>query len=225
MNTKPSIHTQTTREYVYNLLRNQILEMELEPGVSLSEKEISEKLQVSRTPVREAFIKLSQEGLLEIYPQKGTFVSLIDLGLVEEARFMREQLEIAVVRLACEHFPEEHLISLESNLKMQKVCSEQKDYQQLFELDEDFHRTIFQGCNKERIWLAMQPMNTHFNRTRILRLASNYNWDDILSQHTEIVHAIKEQTPEKAVHVMKKHLMMVEFDKKELQRFNPRYFK
>jgi GntR family transcriptional regulator, rspAB operon transcriptional repressor len=225
MYTMPKYNPRSTREHVYHLLREQILELQLEPGASLSEKEISEKFQVSRTPVREAFLKLSQEGLLEVYPQKGTFVSLIDLGLVEEARFMREQLEKAVVRLACERFPEDKLISLEMNLKMQEMCEKQQDYQKLFELDEDFHRTIFQGCNKERIWLAMQPMNTHLNRIRILRLTSNYNWNDILSQHTEIFNAIKDQSPERGVKIMQDHLTLVVIDKEDLKRVNPKYFR
>jgi GntR family transcriptional regulator, rspAB operon transcriptional repressor len=225
MYTMPKYNPRSTREHVYHLLREQILELQLEPGASLSEKEISEKFQVSRTPVREAFLKLSQEGLLEVYPQKGTFVSLIDLGLVEEARFMREQLEKAVVKLACECFPEDKLISLEMNLKMQEICEKQKDYQKLFELDEDFHRTIFQGCNKERIWLAMQPMNTHLNRIRILRLTSNYNWNDILSQHTEIFNAIKDQSPERGVKIMQDHLTLVVIDKEELKKVNPKYFR
>jgi GntR family transcriptional regulator, rspAB operon transcriptional repressor len=221
----PKQNPSSTREHVYNLLREQILDLKLEPGASLSEKEISERFQVSRTPVREAFLKLSQEGLLEVYPQKGTFVSLIDLRLVEEARFMREQLEKAVVSLACEAFPEENLNSLEANLKMQEVCAAQQDYQKLFELDEYFHRTIFQGCNKERIWSAMQPMNTHLNRIRILRLATNYNWNDILSQHAAIFQAIKDRNPDMAVKTMRNHLTQVLIDKEELARLNPKYFR
>src|SRR5262249_9041063 len=89
----------STRDAVYHKLKEQILSVELIPGTNISEKEISVQMGVSRTPVRESFVRLSQEGLLDIYPQRGTVVSLIDLELVEEARFMREQLECAVVRL------------------------------------------------------------------------------------------------------------------------------
>ncbi|HJV46642.1 MAG TPA: GntR family transcriptional regulator [Bacillota bacterium] len=215
----------SSRHYVYKFLRDQILELKLEPGVGLSENEISEKLKVSRTPVREAFLSLSQEGLLEIYPQRGTFVSLIDLELVEEARFMRQQLEIAVVKLACEEFPEDKLNALELNLKMQEICRDQLNHQKLFDLDEEFHRTIFQGCKKEKIWLAMQPMNAHFNRIRILRLTTNYNWNNILSQHMEIFQAIKDRNVQRATKIMDNHLTLVVFDKEEMKRVNPKYFK
>lgn len=101
----------TTSNQVYEELKSQILNLQLAPGTSISEKEMSEKFNVSRTPVRESFLRLSREGLLNVFPQRGTFVSLIDLNLVEEARFMREHLERAVIRLACETFPQDKLIT------------------------------------------------------------------------------------------------------------------
>lgn len=221
----PRINASPTREYVYQLLKSQILDLELKPGTSLSEKEISEKFQVSRTPVREAFLKLSQEGLLEIYPQKGTRVSLIDLALVEDARFMREQLEKAVIKLACENFPEDKLLSLEINLKNQELCTYRQDYKRVFDLDEELHRTIFEGCNKARIWLAMQPMNTHFKRIRVLRLATNYDWGHLLCQHQQIVDAIKRKDPRLGEEIITNHLKLVLIDKEELKKTNPNYFK
>ncbi|WP_003542526.1 GntR family transcriptional regulator [Desulfotomaculum nigrificans] len=221
----PRINASPTREYVYQLLKSQILDLELKPGTSLSEKEISEKFQVSRTPVREAFLKLSQEGLLEIYPQKGTRVSLIDLALVEDARFMREQLEKAVIKLACENFPEDKLLSLEINLKNQELCTYHQDYKRVFDLDEELHRTIFEGCNKARIWLAMQPMNTHFKRIRVLRLATNYDWGHLLCQHQQIVDAIKRKDPRLGEEIITNHLKLVLIDKEELKKTNPNYFK
>jgi DNA-binding GntR family transcriptional regulator len=218
---KPS----STRERVYHKLREEILTLSLKPGANLSEKDISEKLQVSRTPVREAFLKLSEEGLLDIYPQKGTFVSLIDLELVEEAKFMREQLEIAVVKLACKDFLEDNLNALEVNLNMQEIYNKKQDDKNLYSLDEEFHRLIFQGCKKERIWLAIQPMYTHLNRTRVLRLATNYNGSDILSQHIDIFDAIKDRDSERAEKMMHVHLTLVIVDEKQLNRENPEYFK
>jgi GntR family transcriptional regulator, rspAB operon transcriptional repressor len=215
----------STRDYIYQLLKTDILGLKLEPGRNLSEKEISERYEVSRTPVREAFLKLSQEGLLEIYPQKGTFVSLIDLTIVEEARFMREQLEKAVVRLACDNYSKEYLFELETNLRMQELCTEEKNYNKLFDLDEQFHGSIFEGCSKKRIWLTIQQMNSDFSRIRMLRLSTNYDWEDILSTHQEIVQSIKTNNADQAENVMKKHLTLIQLDKEQLlQKYNS-YFK
>lgn len=216
---------ESASQKIYSLLKEEIIQLHLPPGLSISENEISERFSVSRTPVREAFLRLAQEGLLSIYPQKGTLVSLIDLSLVEEARFLREHLERVIVKLACEEFPQEQLIALEMNLKLQEMYFQNHDYQKLFQADEEFHKLIFKGCNKRRIWEMIREMSSDFNRIRVLRLASNFNWDDIYTQHTNIVNAIKNQDPLMAEEAMKEHLTAVNFDKTELVKNYPNYFK
>jgi GntR family transcriptional regulator, rspAB operon transcriptional repressor len=225
MDNKLATNTTSTREHVYNSLKEQILNLQLAPGTSISEKEISLQFNVSRTPVRESFLRLAQEGLLNIYPQRGTFVSLIDLDLAEEARFMREHLERAVIRLACESFSKDKLMALEMNLSMQKVCIKEKDYRRMFELDEEFHRTIFESCNKSKTWSVIQQMNLHFNRFRMLRLVADYNWDNIFIQHVNILNAIKEKDADKAEKLMQDHLRLAVIDKELLKKSYPNYFK
>lgn len=219
------ISKNSTSKRIYHLIREGIINLNFVPGLGVSEKEISEKFNVSRTPVREAFVRLSQEGLISIYPQKGTFVSLIDLSSVEEARFMREHLERAVVRLACVKFPEEILLKLEMNLKFQKMYMENHDNKKIFEADEEFHRLIFEGCNKKTIWTTINEMESDFQRIRILRLSSNLKWDKIYSQHEDIYNAIKDKNPELAEKVIIEHLTMVNFDKDELKEDYSSYFK
>lgn len=215
----------STRDYVYEILRENIISLKIEPGKNISEKEISELLEVSRTPVREAFVKLAQEELLEVYPQKGTIIALIDLQHVEEARFIREHLERAAVRVACENFSEEHLIRLEENLVEQKRCIEENDFTKLFKLDEEFHKTIAYGSGKERIWTLIQQMNAHLNRIRMLSLAANYDWDLILSQHERIYAAIKAKDADAADNVMEEHLKKLLFEQDKLHKDYQQYFK
>ena len=175
-------------------------------------------LQVSRTPVREAFVKLTQDGLLEIYPQRGTFVSLIDLKHVEEARFIREQLERAAVRVACEHFSPDDLQKLKENLAMQKHSVLENDYNRLFELDEQYHHTIVVGSGKQLIWSVIQHMKVHINRVRMLSLAANYNWDLILQHHEMIYEAIRQGDAKAADLAMKDHLQKLTFEQDELKK-------
>lgn len=212
------------REYVYQTLKKNILQLRLEPGRIISEKEIAELLQVSRTPVRESFVQLSQEELIDIYPQKGTFISLINLEHVEEARFVREQLERAVVRLACDMLIEEDIFQLETNLKMQELSKAKKNDAKMLALDEEFHNTIFRGCGKSRTWNMIQLLNTHFYRMRSLRLAAIYDWKKIITQHEAILHAIKEKDPDQAEKVMMNHLRLVAIEKEELKELYPNYF-
>lgn len=114
------------RDYVYDKLKADILDLKLEPGRFISEKDIIEMLKVSRTPIREAFVKLSQEGLIETIPQRGSFISLIDLDMVEESRFVRETLESTIVRLACEQLKAEQVLQLLNLIALQELCIEEK---------------------------------------------------------------------------------------------------
>ncbi len=215
----------STRDYVYKTIRDKIVNWELEPGLKISEKEVASNLLVSRTPVREAFLQLAQEDLLGIYPQSGTIVSKIDLNLVEEARFVREKIERAVVRELCNGLDENVVFQLETNLAMQTICLEKGTYQRLFELDEEFHRILFEGYNKLRTWTFIRQMNSHFDRLRVLRLASNTDWNVVVSQHQEIYKAILEKNPDVAEEVMAKHLNLVTIETKEIKERYPTYFK
>ena len=219
------VNKNTTSKTIYYALREEIINLYLEPGTSISEKELSEKYSVSRTPVREALVRLAQEGLVNIYPQKGTVISLIDLSAVEEGRFLREHLERAVVKEACMEFSQENILSLEMNLKLQKMYIENHDYKKLFEADEEFHKIIFEGCNKKRIWKSINDGSTEFQRIRVLRLATNSSWDNIYIQHKEIFNAIKNKNSDEAEEFMKKHLNMVIYDKNQIKESYPNYFK
>lgn len=210
---------------VYSKLKQQIVSLELPPGTSLSEKEMSLAFEVSRTPVRESFVRLAQEGLVLVLPQRGTKVSLIDSDLVEEARFMREQLEKAVIRLACEAFPETKLEELEANLAEQKESIERHDGKQMFELDEAFHRILFEGCRKQGTWNVIQQMNAHLNRSRMLWLSADPHWSHLYEQHREMADAIRRQDGDYAERIMQEHLSLIISNLTVLKEKHPNYFK
>lgn len=184
---------ESTREYVYRCLKENIMNLRLFPGSALSEKDISVLLNVSRTPVREAFIQLESEYLLDILPQKGTRVSLLDVENVEESFFLRETVEKEVFYLAVKEFPSDKLFELQSNITLQELCVEEENYLKFFELDEALHRCIFEGCKKGRIWSLIQQISTHYNRVRMLNVAAKHDWPELLSQHKKLVQAIKEK--------------------------------
>src|SRR5699024_8339207 len=142
----------STRDFVYETLRDAIVSLELPPGATISEKEISKELEVSRTPVREALLRLTEDELLTVLPQRGSYISLIDLNHVEDARFLREQAEAGIIRLACESFSDSYIEKLEKNLKYQKFARDNDDENELFILDKEFHRLIAEGAGKTRVW-------------------------------------------------------------------------
>ena len=108
---------ETGRDYALRVLKENIINLELAPGSLVSENELSAMLGLSRTPVREALIELSKVKIVDIYPQKGSAVALIDYDLIEEARFMRNLLESAVVELVCEMATPQDIVMLKSNLE------------------------------------------------------------------------------------------------------------
>lgn len=215
----------SAREYVYETLKKSIVLLSLKPGQSITEQEVAEKLSVSRTPVREAFIRLAQEGLLETYPQRGTVVSLIDLDRVDEARFMRRTLEKAILRLACDSFPQELAFELRANLALQEVCLEERNFLRLFELDEEFHRLIYRGCKKERIWDLIAQMNADFRRIRVLKLSLGIGVGEVVKQHREIAGAIFDRDVARVEELVETHLRQNDPDFERLRKEYPEYFK
>ncbi|KAI7249349.1 hypothetical protein KC345_g11751 [Hortaea werneckii] len=218
-------HAVSTRDIVYRSLKNQILLLELPPGTGISEKEISLKFNVSRTPVRESFVRLAQEGLLAVYPQRGTVVSLIDSELVEEARFMREHLERAVIREACTSFPDNSLIDLKANLDKQKLCVEDQDYKEMFMLDEEFHHLIFTGSGKKNTWEVVQQIKVHLNRSRMLKLTADHNWEHLYQQHYNLYEAIRQQDIPQGDQIMQEHMALTIADQEMLMEKYPQYYK
>lgn len=215
---------ESSREYAYRLLRTNILDLTIAPGATLSENDVAEIVAVSRTPVREAFIKLSQEALLDIQPQRGTYVSLIDPGHVEEARFLRTTVETEVIKLACRSFPAELLISLQSLLQFQELSAAENAPAKFFAHDEALHRTLFIGCGKLRVWAIIQQMNTHYNRVRFLNLLSGYNLPRIIEEHRCIVRAVRDRDVIAGERAADLHLSKIHLDIKQLQQEYPDYF-
>ena len=106
---------ESAKEYAYRVLKDNIMSLELKPGEVLSEMELAEKLNLSRTPIREVIMRLKGEHLIDVKPQSGTSVSLIDMDLIEEAVFMRFVIEEEVLKLACKSFPNDLFLELEKN--------------------------------------------------------------------------------------------------------------
>jgi DNA-binding GntR family transcriptional regulator len=216
---------ESTREYVYRFLKVNIMNLKFLPGTAISEKEIAVLLNVSRTPVREAFIQLSQEYLLDILPQKGTYISLIEVENVEEARFLRETLEKAIVSLACTDFPQEKLFELQSYVTLQELYLQENNYVKFYELDESLHSVIFAGCRKARTWSVIQQMNTHYNRVRLLNVTCGHDLMLLLQQHQDLVRAIREKDVILGNRTIELHLNKVKIDIKDLMSDYSHYFK
>ena len=179
------------------VIKNNIIRLELAPGSRVSEKNLADEMGLSRTPVREALIELARGGIVEIYPQRGSMVALIDYSLVEEARFMRSVMENAVVRLVCEMAKPEDILKLGENLKLQEFYLDSTDAGRLMELDDDFHKLLFDIAQKSQSYLLMQNLTLHFDRVRNMALSAVKELK-IVQDHQAIVEAIRQHDAEKS---------------------------
>lgn len=199
--------SENNRQYTYRVLKDNILNLNLKPGEAISEIELANLLNISRTPIREAISTLKVENLVNVIPQKGTFIAKIDFSYVEEAFFMRNVIENEILKLACKDFSEKALIELEKNLYFQEFQIKfEKNQEKIFELDNEFHKIIYAEVKKERVWKAIQKMNVHYNRIRLLDVMEKVNLDKMLAQHREIIDIIKNKDCSKIQNITSTHL-------------------
>ena len=200
-------YKETGKAYAYRVLKSNIMCLELKPGELLSESDLSEKLSISRTPIREVLMKLKNEHLIEVKPQSGTYVSLIDKNLISEAIFMRSILEKEVLKQACEEFPEELFMELEKNLFAQKLIVDKEGKEiEFHDLDKKFHKLIFLGCNKINIWDSIMNLSTHYNRMRLLSEMKT-NRKQIIKQHEDMLNIIKNKKTDSIDEYICNHIM------------------
>ncbi|MBK1699139.1 GntR family transcriptional regulator [Rhodovibrio salinarum] len=188
-------------------LRERIIRTELVPGMRLSEQEIAETYTLSRQPVREAFIRLAEEGLVEIRPQRGTFVRKISEADVMDARFVREAIEADIVRLVAET-ADAHVAADLRDLVARQVEVPDGDPAQFLQLDETFHRTLADAAGKGRAWKILENIKAQMDRVRYLT-ASEFPKQLLIEQHLAIVDAVERGEGEIAEAAMREHLRKV----------------
>ncbi len=190
---------------VHRQLRGAIIRGEINPGIALSESEIARQYATSRQPVREAFIKLAEERLVSIQPQRGTFVVKISVADVLDARFVREAIEIAVTREAATSAPLSAIKELR-NLIEQQSATEPGHNVEFLALDEEFHRTIALSVGRAHAWRVIEGIKAQMDRIRYISLDAATPITLIIEQHKRIVDGIEAGDPTVAAAAMRSHL-------------------
>ena len=198
----------SVQDSVYAALRNSIINLNLAPGTAISEKDISQRFEVSRTPVREAFIHLSKEGLIRVIPQKETMVSLIDLARVEQEFFLRQSLEIAVQEHFLRNSKREHINELENLLDLQAEALKKNSPADFIRYDDAFHRTFFDGAGQPLCWEIVSSMSGHYYRVRMLIVRISGIADEKVLHHRNIFEALKNHDLEKTRKLLFSHLSL-----------------
>jgi DNA-binding GntR family transcriptional regulator len=214
----------TVHDSVYVALRKSIINLNLLPGTAISEKEISLRYQVSRTPVREAFIHLSKEGLVEVIPQKETLVSRIDYARVEQELFLREHLEKAVLEPFIGKSRPDDFAKLEEFIEKQTLAFDSNDYVNFMLYDNCFHRVFFDTAGQELSGQVLESMGGHYYRVRLLSTWLNGIPKSIIRQHKLLLTAFKKNDFSKAASLLDDHLHQLPTELKILQEKYPQFF-
>lgn len=217
---------ESTRLYIYRTIKESIVELYLKPGDMINETHIAKELKTSRTPVREAFVLLEQEQLIEIKTKKGTYVSKISLKAIETFVFIRRAVEQEIIKLACQHIETSYLEKLQSILDAQKIIVDCDDTASLFFiLDNEFHKTIYSAVKKENVWESMIHFESAFNRLRKLDSMEQSHIRTRYEEHVELLSIIKENRINEVEAFIKKHLNALEEAVPRLLQQYPDYFK
>lgn len=217
---------ETGRDYALRTLKENIIRLRLEPGSMVSENELAAEMGLSRTPVREALIELNKVKIVEIFPQRGSAIALVDYALVDEARFMRETLECAVLKRCCEQGLEENeQEALSANLAMQNhYLRGANQLLRLFDLDNAFHRALFTAARLENVYGLMDSMTIHLDRVRTMHLIAAKEITSV-EEHHQMYEAILKRDAQSAEAVMRGHIRHYEQDDAIIREKYPQYIK
>ena len=217
---------ETARDYARRIIKDNIVSMDLKPGAMVSENELAAQMGLSRTPVREALMDLSAFHIVDILPQRGSRIALIDFALVEEARFARQVLECAIVEQVAARATAQDVAMLRENVREQMMLTtpDELDGTRMMELDDTFHRMLFSIAQKENIYRMLGGMTLHFDRVRTLSLFV-VKENKTIGDHSEIAEAIAARDAQRAKAVMERHLTRVKLDAQTIRSACPQFIK
>jgi DNA-binding GntR family transcriptional regulator len=213
-----------TRQLVHELLRSRIIGLELEPGAALSENDLAAELGVSRTPVRESLILLGEEGLVDVYPQMGTFVARIRVRDIAAAQFLREALECAALRDGVERASEQDLADLRGLLAAQAEAEQRDDREGFFRLDEEFHARLMAASGHPEAWPVVSQAKAQLDRARRLSLPLTSQLSLLVGQHTAVVDLLEQRDLDRADEALREHLRLVFKDVETIRARHPELF-
>lgn len=196
---------QSSSTMIHDALRTAIITGELQPGQAISEVEISKRFSISRQPVREAFILLGQERLIEIRPNRGTFIRKISVREVIDSCFVREVIELAIVREVTKNRDPALAKKLRRNISMQKKVKTGDSHAFLF-LDEEMHHLLAQNAGRDYAWEVTERVKCQLNRVRFLTYDHATPISTLVSEHEEIVNAIESGDADLAEEKMRHHM-------------------
>lgn len=209
----------TVRQRVHAEVRRRIVTLELAPRTPISENELAAELGVSRTPVRESLLLLREEGLVDVFPQMGTFVSPIDTERARVAQFIREAIECSALQ-GLDRASATEVFDLHTNLVEQRESARMGNDARFFALDELFHEGLLRLTGREQAWPVVQGSKVHLDRARRVGY-SMHSTLRFVDQHDEILARVEAGDVADAVAHLREHLRVILSDLDVIEREMP----
>lgn len=211
------------QEHAYLALRSKIIYAELKPGTRLSAVGLENETGIGRTPIRESFVRLREQELVETRPKSGTYVSKIDMERAENACFLRLNIERSIMVKCCSAATPLDVDELRDVLSRSES---EKSKRALFDLDNLFHETCYRIAGRHMLWDWMSGFNTHFERFRWLRILSDeIDWTPVQEQHHRLLEAIERGDTDEADFLAASHLHLMPEERGPVMALYPDYFK
>ena len=205
---------------IYDLLRTDILELKLRPGMVISIKDIVEVYNSGRTPVRDALISLSKEGLVTLLPQKGTMVSKINYDKIRNERFMRVSVEKEIMLEFMGICDLKILTDLEMSLDRQNSILKSGDARAFMAEDVYFHSIFYYAVKKGYCFEILANNSGHYNRMRLLVMAEEGIERRIIDQHKELIDAVLAKDTDRLCNILQHHLnRIVSQERRIIQKY------
>lgn len=191
---------------IYEILHKRILNVELVPGTVLSRAALQMEFGVSQTPVRDALIRLQEDGVVDVYPQYATVVARIDIRHAQQAQFLRLSLELEAIRTLSSESPAETASELSAIVTRQETFASPETYDSFDACDQEFHRKLYERADILDLWTNVRRQSVHLDRLRRLHLPMPGKMQTVLADHRAIVDAIQSANPEEATAALRRHL-------------------
>jgi len=218
------VRRMTASSRIYSELRDELVSLQRRPGEAISEAEIALSYGLSRTPVREAILKLADEGLVDIFPQSGIFVSRIPLAALPEAIIVRKALEETTAGMAAERATPSQIMNLQAIVQRQREADAAANREGFHLADEAFHAAIAEIAGYPGIWRLILQVKVHVDRYRRLTLPVAGRMSQVIAEHEPILGAIEAHDPAAARLAMEKHLARLLLDISATRHTNPEFF-
>jgi GntR family transcriptional regulator, rspAB operon transcriptional repressor len=214
----------TAADAIHHRLRQEIVTLRFPPGATIVEKDIAAAHGVSRTPVREALLRLADEGLVEITPKSGTRVARIPVIALADAMCAREALELMLARKAAARARASDVTAMRAILLRQSECVEAHDEAGFHEGDEALHFAIAEAAGHPGVWAMVLQIKLQLDRLRRLTLP-NFDWlRHVVHEHEAVVEGIASGDPDRAAAAMQTHIHSLKGVLDEISNMNPDYF-